>query len=182
MKPQANKERKLTPKEERFCYEYLACGLNATKAALKAGYSPKTADVIGNQNLGKLKVQTRIQHMKDNLAETAGITALMIVKEHAKIAFANAADTRDGWMSLKDFNALPADVRATIQEVQTKETRRCIPEGDDVIDTWVKIKTYDKQKSLDALSNIFGINAPTKHDFQGNLFLELMKTATSGPE
>ena len=175
MEPQAGKKRKLTPKEERFCYEYLACGLNATKAALKAGYSKKTAYSIGQENLKKPEIQLRIQHMKDNLAETAGITALMIVKEHAKIAFANASDIREGWISLKDFEALPADVKATIQEVQTKETKRVLPEGEEIVDTWVKVKTYDKQKSLDALSNIFGINAPTKHDISIDPFSELMK-------
>ena len=63
--------RKLTPKEERFCYEYLACGMNATKAALRAGYSKKTGSEIGRQNLMKLEIQSRIQHMKDNLAEMA---------------------------------------------------------------------------------------------------------------
>lgn len=42
----------LTAKQKRFCDEYLI-SLNATQAAIKAGYSKKTAKVIGNENLSK---------------------------------------------------------------------------------------------------------------------------------
>lgn len=45
-------DRKLTAKEERFCYEY-CIDFNATQAALRAGYSPKTAYAIGAENLRK---------------------------------------------------------------------------------------------------------------------------------
>ena len=44
---------KLTPKRQVFCEEYVANGGNATAAAIKAGYSAKTASVIGNENLNK---------------------------------------------------------------------------------------------------------------------------------
>ena len=43
---------KLTAKQQRFCDEYLV-DLNATQAAIRAGYSPKTANVIGAENLSK---------------------------------------------------------------------------------------------------------------------------------
>ena len=43
---------KLTAKQQRFCDEYLI-DLNATQAAIRAGYSPKTANVIGAENLSK---------------------------------------------------------------------------------------------------------------------------------
>lgn len=47
---------KLTPKQNRFVGEYLK-DLNGTQAAIRAGYSPKTAQVIASQNLSKLMVQ-----------------------------------------------------------------------------------------------------------------------------
>lgn len=39
---------KLTPKQERFCQEYVVNCMNGTEAAIKAGYSAKTAQVIAN--------------------------------------------------------------------------------------------------------------------------------------
>lgn len=160
-------DRKLTPKEERFCYEYLACGMNATKAALRAGYSKKTADVIGAQNLVKLKIQNRIQHMKDNLAETAGITALMIAAEHSKIAFSSIAHLHNTWISLKEFDTLTEDQKTCIQEISTKVIKqKAVIDGEDrIIDVeYVKIKLFDKQKALDSLTNLLGFNAPAKTD------------------
>lgn len=51
---------KLTAKQQRFIDEYLI-DLNATQAAIRAGYSKKTAYSIGEQNLKKLEVQKQIQ-------------------------------------------------------------------------------------------------------------------------
>ena len=55
---------KLTAKQKRFCDEYLI-SLNATQAAIKAGYSKKTAKQIGQQNLTKLDVKAYIQQRMD---------------------------------------------------------------------------------------------------------------------
>jgi phage terminase small subunit len=54
-------EKKLTPKQQRFCDEYLI-DLNATQAAIRAGYSEKTASVIGNENLGKPYLKEYIEN------------------------------------------------------------------------------------------------------------------------
>jgi len=51
---------KLTAKQRRFCEEYLI-DLNATQAAIRAGYSPKTARFIDNENLTKPYIQRRIE-------------------------------------------------------------------------------------------------------------------------
>lgn len=53
----------MTPKQEKFCAEYLI-DLNGTQAAIRAGYSPKTADRIANQNLRKLEIKNRIQELR----------------------------------------------------------------------------------------------------------------------
>jgi phage terminase small subunit len=52
-------EKKLTAKQQRFCDEYLL-DLNATQAAIRAGYSKKTAKQIGQQNLTKLDLKEYI--------------------------------------------------------------------------------------------------------------------------
>jgi len=56
---------KLTPKQEMFCKEYLI-DLNATQAAIRAGYSEKTANEQGTQNLVKLSIQDRVQQLLDD--------------------------------------------------------------------------------------------------------------------
>lgn len=59
---------KLTEKQKRFCDEYLI-DLNATQAAIRAGYSKKTAKIIGNENLTKpyLKefIDKRLKQLED---------------------------------------------------------------------------------------------------------------------
>jgi phage terminase small subunit len=153
----------LTAKQELFCYYYVLY-LNATKAAIEAGYSKKTAYSIGNSNLKKVEVRRRIERMRANLAETAQISALRIAKEHEKIAFANAGQLRDGWITMKEFESLTEDQKACIQEVSTKQTKRVDDLGNCIIDEFVKIKLYDKQKSLDSLNDMFGYNAPVKSE------------------
>lgn len=50
----------MTPKQERFVAEYLLC-LNATQAAIRAGYSAKTASKIGSENLQKPEISEAIK-------------------------------------------------------------------------------------------------------------------------
>ncbi len=94
---------KLTDKQEKFCYEYVL-HLNATKAAINAGYSKKTAYSIGAENLKKPEIQARIKYMQDNLAETAQLSALRVLKEHEKIAFNYEEKTADRQKSLDSIN------------------------------------------------------------------------------
>lgn len=77
---------KLTPKQEMFCKEYLI-DLNATQAAIRAGYSLKTAKTIAGQNLSKLIISERIQElMKEREKRTLvdGDWVLMKLKEVAE--------------------------------------------------------------------------------------------------
>jgi phage terminase small subunit len=60
--------KKLTDKQQRFVDEYLI-DLNATQAAIRAGYSEKTADVIGCENLGKPNIAQKIAERKRELAK-----------------------------------------------------------------------------------------------------------------
>jgi len=70
---------KLTPKQEMFCREYLV-DLNATQAAIRAGYSAKTADRIGAQLLGKSWVASKVQELKNKRAEKVDVTADYVLK------------------------------------------------------------------------------------------------------
>ncbi|MDR1182602.1 MAG: terminase small subunit [Bacteroidales bacterium] len=152
-----SKDVKLTPKEELFCYEYVL-HINATKAAINAKYSEKTARQIGARLLSKVNIQKRIEYLKNNLAETAEISALKVLKEHEKIAFADAGQLRDGWMLLTDFEQLTEEQKSIIQEVTTKATK---------YGTEIKIKLYDKQRSLDSINAMLGFDAPIRTELTG---------------
>ena len=102
--------------------------------------------------------------MQDNLAKTAQISALKIIKEHEKIAFSNFANLKEGWMKLKDFQSLTDEEKSSIAEIQTRQLKRDDGVGEVVLEEWVKVKLYDKQKSLDSISKLLGFDAPQKVD------------------
>lgn len=56
----------MTPRQQKFCNEYLISG-NATDAAIKAGYSPKTAYSMGNENLNKPELKAYIETELDKI-------------------------------------------------------------------------------------------------------------------
>ena len=63
----------LTEKQKRFCEEYLI-DLNATQAAIRAGYSENTAQQIGSENLSKLVIQEYISKHKESKSKELNIT------------------------------------------------------------------------------------------------------------
>lgn len=87
----AAKERKLTPKQERFVEEYLI-DLNATQAAIRAGYSVKTAEDIGRQLLRKTPVAAAITSQRAKVSERAEINAAWVLRQWADIASADPND------------------------------------------------------------------------------------------
>ena len=77
-------ENKLTPKQLLFINEYLV-SLNATDAALKAGYSPKTASKIGSENLGKPEIKFAIQKAQEKTVAKLEITREQLIEDLIEI-------------------------------------------------------------------------------------------------
>lgn len=73
-------ETKLTDKQKKFCEEYIV-DLNATQAAIRAGYSEKTANRIGTENLSKLVIQQYLSLLKGKREERTQITADRVLKD-----------------------------------------------------------------------------------------------------
>lgn len=65
---------RLTPKQEAFCLEYLV-DLNGTQAAIRAGYSKKTAEAAGSRLLRNVKVTARIQQLRNEQQKRVEVTA-----------------------------------------------------------------------------------------------------------
>ncbi|MBD9417647.1 terminase small subunit [Achromobacter sp. ACM04] len=78
----------LTDKQRRFVDEYLV-DLNATQAAIRAGYSQKTAGQIAEQNLKKLEIAAAVQEAQAARAKRTEITQDMVLRELAKIGFSD---------------------------------------------------------------------------------------------
>src|SRR5580692_10166886 len=110
---------KLTPKQARFVQEYLI-DLNAAQAAIRAGYSAKTARVIGHENLTKPDIAAAFEKAMAERAERTRLTADWVVDELRKIAGANMADymksTPEGDPCL-DFSGLTRDQTAALSQV-----------------------------------------------------------------
>ena len=86
----------LTPKQRRFVEAYLL-DMNATHAAIRAGYSPKTARAIGAENLTKPNIQAAVQEAQTERAKRVGIDQDYVLKrlhENAERAM-QAAPVRD---------------------------------------------------------------------------------------
>ena len=96
---------RLTDKQKRFVAEYLV-DLNATQAAIRAGYSKKTADHIGPELLGKTCVLEEVQKAMADREKRTEITQDRVLNELGKVAFAKAADYTDA--TLKYANKLRA--------------------------------------------------------------------------
>lgn len=114
---------KLTDKQEKFCQEYLL-SLNATQAAIKAGYSEETANRIGSQNLSKVDIQNRLQELKKENRETAedyGINRKMVVQEFAHIAFSDIRECFDENSRLLPVKKLSDKAAAALAGIEVDE-------------------------------------------------------------
>lgn len=160
---ESSKSLKLTPKQRIFVAEYMI-DLNATQAAIRAGYSEDTARQIGTENLAKPAIQAEIERRQIDKAARAEITADKVLSELAKIAF---FDTR----KLLNEDGTPKP----IQELDD-ETARAIA-GIDVVNVGnaelgqgqiLKYKVADKNKALEQLCKHLGLNAPKKIDHTSN--------------
>ena len=147
----------LTPKQQRFVEEYLV-DLNATQAAIRSGYSKKTAHEIGNQNLRKLLIKEAITEARAKLSQRTEITQDMVMAEFAKIGFADIRRmfSEDG--ALKQVASLTADEAASIAAIEV--VTKVIPgkDGEPADVEYVhKIRSWDKVAALTQMGRRLGM-------------------------
>lgn len=135
----------MTDKQKRFCEEYMI-DLNATQAAIRAGYSPKTANEQGAQNL--VKLSKYIDQLKAEQSRRTGVSADRVVRELAKIAFVNAGDLIDPETASVKLDASRDDL-AAVQSVKVKSF------GEDGLEHEVKLA--DKLRALELLGKHLGV-------------------------
>lgn len=146
------KKPKLTPKQRLFVHEYLK-DLNATQAAIRAGYSRKTAQAISTENLSKPLIQEAIQKEFDKRAGEVDLTAKRILTEIMKLAFFNIKDLYDENGDIKPINELSNEVACAISAIDIGEVRTIkTADGEPLIEQYTKkIKLWDKRASLELL-------------------------------
>lgn len=140
----------LTDKQKRFCEEYLI-DLNATQAAIRAGYSESTAKSMGCENLTKPDIQVYIQELQRERSERTKITADMVLQELAKCGFSNIQDYINGDLSIRDISSIDRNKADAIASI-----KKTVTEFEGGSKTSVEFKLHDKLKSLDMLGRHIG--------------------------
>ena len=143
------KKAKLTEKQQRFVDEYLI-DLNATQAAIRAGYSVKTANEHGSQNLAKLSIQQAIAEQMAERSKRTGVNQDRVVLELARIAFVKMTDLVDSHGRIKD-DAVEDDL-ACIESVKYKSS-----ESDTGSSIEREVKISPKLKALELLGKHLGM-------------------------
>ncbi|MDE9495749.1 terminase small subunit [Xenorhabdus bovienii] len=158
----------LTDKQEMFCREYLV-DLNATQAAIRAGYSEKTANRIAAQLLSKLDIQNRISELKTGRNEEVGINATYVLKRLVEIDQMDVLDILTDGGKLKPVKDWPKVWRTTLSGLEVLEV-----ESEDTGALLKKIKWPDKVKNLELLGKHISVQAfrdqvKNEHDVVGKL-------------
>lgn len=141
---------KLTAKQQAFVDEYLV-DLNATQAAIRAGFSEKAATKIASELLTKPLVRTAIDAAKVARAERVQVTSDEVLRELKHFAFADLGEAFDENGALKAIKDMPPGVRRAIASIETDELFE--GHGEDRVHVGVtrKVKFWPKDKGLELL-------------------------------
>lgn len=158
----------LNDNQKAFCNGYIF-DWNGTRAYMAAypNSSEAAAGVSAHELLKNPKIKAYIEDIQKDLEKIAGISRLKVIGEHQKLAFSSIAHLHNTWIERKEFEKLTDDQKTSIAEIQT-QTRtemKFNPESEEqepVQVDFVKIKLYDKQKSLDSISRMLGYDAAQK--------------------
>ena len=191
---------KLTEKQKRFCDEYLI-NLNATQAAIKAGYSTKRASEQAYQLLQKTTVQEYIEKRQKDRMERTEITQDFVLNELLAIASVNATDYAKVVEKLATVNIDGTEVQLfddkgnpvmykTVEPVLTEELTETQKKALAVIKRGrdgFEIKPYDKIRALELLGKHLGmfkekveVSGTVNNPFEDLTTEELKKLANDG--
>lgn len=140
----------MTKKQKRFVEEYLI-DLNATQAAIRAGYSPKAAYSIGSENLRKPEIRACIEKAMAERSKRTGINQDRIIIELAKIGLLNPKNLINFDEATVKEEATEEDL-AAISSIRVKRFPTKDGEGVER-----EVKMYDKTKALELLGRHFGM-------------------------
>lgn len=190
-------ENELTAKQRAFVREYLI-DLNAAQAAIRAGYSGKTAKEIGAENLTKPNIAAAIESAMKIRAARTDITADRVLKELAKIGFADVRkaikwqgslvteeDNPDGGDTLVIKNVVTNNVQIISSEDIDDDTAAAISEISQNSNGGIKLKLHDKRAALVDIGKHLGmfvdrVDQRTTHEAGDSLEALMERIANNG--
>ena len=146
----------LNQRQELFCREYIK-DLNGTQAAIRAGYSPKTADRMAYELLKKPEIQAFVLQSKAERVEEVKIDANYVLKRLIEIDEMDVADILDDGGDFLPIRSWPKTWRTTLSGLDI-----AIINSGDTETIIKKIKWPDKVKNLELLGKHIGVGAFTE--------------------
>jgi phage terminase small subunit len=140
----------LNDKQRQFCAEYIV-DLNATQAAIRAGYSQRTARAIAQELLVKAEVVAKVQALMDERANRTQVTADRVITEVARLGFADLRKLFDANGGLLPVDQWPDDIAAAVASVEVDELFQGYGENRIQVGYTKKVKLWDKGKALEML-------------------------------
>ncbi|ELY3084420.1 terminase small subunit [Klebsiella aerogenes] len=144
----------LTDKQEMFCREYII-DLNATQAAIRAGYSTKTANRTASENLSKPDIQSRVAELKAQRNDLVGINATYVLNRLVEIDQMDVLDILTSAGELKPVSQWPKVWRTTLSGLDVVGMSA---EGNTAA-LLKKIKWPDKVKNLELIGKHIDVQA-----------------------
>lgn len=148
----------LTAKQRRFVEEYLV-DLNATQAAIRAGYSSKTAASIGEENLRKPDIAKAVQEAQAKRSERVQVDADYVLSRLVEIDCMDVLDIMTDAMSLKPLSEWPKVWRQYLTGFDLAEMFGGSGDEREAIGVLKKIKWPDKVKNLELLGKHVSVQA-----------------------
>lgn len=153
-------------RHELLVQEYLI-DLNQTQAAIRAGYSPKTANEQASRLFANVNIRARVDELMAERSKRTGVNADRVLFELARLGLINAADVIN-MDSATIKSSAARDDTAAIASVKVK----IIPSEDgNIVER--EIKLYDKNKSLELLGKHLGLFTD-KLELSGKLPLQVV--------
>lgn len=137
----------ITPKKQRFVDEYLV-DLNATQAAIRAGYSAKTAHSQGPRLLDDVGVKELIAEAMAKRSESTKITAERVLQELGRVAFFDPRRLLNADGSPKPINELDDDTAAVLAGMDVQEEYVGVGDERRFVGYTKKVKMADKVAAL----------------------------------
>lgn len=150
--------KKLTPKQQQFILEY-TIDLNATQAAIRAGYSEKVATVIGYENLTKPHISAAIQSAIYDRMTRAKINADYVLTRLVEIDQMDCKDILNDDGSLKPIRDWPKIWRQFVSGVDVSEIVSGAGDDKQIVGVLKKIKWPDKIKNLELIGRHVNVQA-----------------------
>lgn len=140
----------LEPKQLRFVEEF-ALDCNATQAAIRAGYSQRTARQIGAENLSKPVIQQAIKTRLQKHTEAVGVTVERVLQELTRMAWVDIGEAFDEQGVLKPIHDIPEDVRRAIVSIEVDELWEGTGKDREQVGVTRKVRFADKKGSNELL-------------------------------